>query len=280
MFSEQVSIIITTKNEENNILNCMESINKQSYPKEKIDIIVVDNNSNDRTVKIARVYTDRIYTFGPERSAQRNFGVKQAMGKFILYLDADMLLTEHVISECVKKCEREEYIALYIPERIIGKGFWGRVRDFERVFYNSTVIDCVRFVRRDKFLEVGGFDEGLTGPEDWDFNRRIKELGKIDIINSPLYHNEGKFNLRSYIRKKIYYGRSFDAYIKKWGRNDPIVRKQLGFCYRYFGVFFESGKWKRFIRYPLLAMGIYFLRIIVGAGYFKEILCKREKKVF
>ncbi|GCC09993.1 N-glycosyltransferase [archaeon] len=44
-----VSIIITTKNEEKNIANCLESIRTQSYPSEKIEIIVVDNNSTDRT---------------------------------------------------------------------------------------------------------------------------------------------------------------------------------------------------------------------------------------
>lgn len=45
------------------------------------------------------------------------------------------------------------------------------MRDFERSFYNTACIDAVRFVRKDKFLEIGGFDESLTGPEDWDFDR-------------------------------------------------------------------------------------------------------------
>ncbi len=124
------------------------------------------------------IYFDPIYyNFGPERSAQRNFGARQANGKYILYLDADMRLSENVISECVEKCENNEnLVALYIPEKIIGNGFWVRIRDFERSFYNATVIDCVRFVRRDKFLEIDGFDEDLAGPEDWDFDRRIRDV--------------------------------------------------------------------------------------------------------
>lgn len=275
-----VSIIVTTKNESTNISDCLESIKRQNYSKDKIEIIVVDNNSQDDTKEIARKYTDNVYNYAPERAAQRNFGVKQANGEYILYLDADMRLSENVISECVEKCKQGRPTALYIPERIIGKDFWIKVRDFERSFYNATVIDCVRFVRRDKFLEIGGFDEDLTGPEDWDFDRRIKEVGKTDIINSPTYHNEGKFDLKRYIKKKIYYARSFDAYIEKWGKDDPIVRKQLGFWCRYFGVFFNSGKWRRFIRYPLLAMGIYFIRIILGVAYFKKTVCEKEKKVF
>lgn len=83
-----VSVIITTKNEEKNIASCLESIKNQTYPQEKIEIIVVDNDSIDKTKEIALKYTDKVYNFGPERSAQRNFGVRQAKGKYILYLDS------------------------------------------------------------------------------------------------------------------------------------------------------------------------------------------------
>lgn len=264
----KVSVIVTTKNEEIHIANCLNAIKDQSYPQDLIEIVVVDNSSTDKTEEIAKKYTDKVYNFGPERSAQRNFGVKQSGGKYILYLDADMILHQDVISECVKKCEKEGLVALYIPERITGKGFWIKVRDFERSFYNATVIDCVRFVHRDKFLEIGGFDETLTGPEDWDFDRRIRETGKTGIINSPVYHNEGEFNLKKYLDKKVYYAKSFDKYIQKWGKNDPMVKKQLGFWYRYFGVFIENGKWKRLLIHIVPAAGMYFLRILLGLALF------------
>ena len=268
MNDKQVSVIITTKNEEKNIENCLQSIKRQTYPQDKIEIIVVDNNSNDRTKEVARKYTDKVFNWGPERSAQRNLGVKQASGKYILYLDADMILSENVISECVNKCEKEGLVALYIPEKIIGSGFWIKVRDFERSFYNTTVIDCVRFVRRNKFLEIGGFDKNLTGPEDWDFDRRIKEIGKVDITDAPIYHNEGRFNFRQYLNKKSYYAKTFDKYVQKWGKNDKIIKKQLGFWYRYFGVFIENGKWKRLVKHPGLTIGMYWLRFMVGIKYF------------
>ena len=238
-----VSIVVTTKNEEKNIENCLKSVKNQNYPQNKIEIIVVDNNSQDKTKEIAYGYTDKVYNFGPERSAQRNFGVKKAAGKYILYLDADMILSENVIKECVEKCEKDkDLVALYIPERIIGEGFWIKVRDFERSFYTGTCIDAVRFIRKDKFQEIGGFDENLIAAEDWDFDRRIKEKGKVGIIKSPIYHNEGSFSLKNYLKKKSYYAKTFDKYIEKWGKDDKIVRKRLGFWYRYFGVFIEKRK--------------------------------------
>lgn len=269
--SPLVSIVIITKNEEKNIESCLESIKYQTYPQEKLEIIIVDNNSLDRTKEIAYRYTDRIYDFGPERSAQRNFGIKQATGKYILYLDADMSLSEDIIKECVQKCEDLGFVGLYIPERIVGKGFWIKVRDFERRFYNATCIDCVRFILRAKLLESGGFDESLTGPEDWDFDRRIRQLSNnIDIVNSPLYHNEGKFCLKKYLNKKSYYSKSFDVYIKKWGKNDSVIKKQLGFWYRLFGVFVENGKWIKLLKHPGLASGMIILKCMAGFCYIRQ----------
>lgn len=262
-----VSVIVTTRNEARHIGNCLESVKKQTYSRELIEIIVVDNNSSDKTKEIALGYTDKVYTRGPERSAQRNFGVQQAKGKYILYLDSDMTLSPGVIKECVDKCESGGYIALYIPERIIGEGFWIKVRDFERGFYTATCIDAVRFVRKDKFLETGGFDETLTGPEDWDFDRRIGLIGKTAVINACLYHNEDNFDLKKYVKKKLYYIRDFDRYTLKWGRQDRMIKRQMGPGYRYFGIFLEKGKFWRLFSHPFLSLAMYFLRLSVGLAY-------------
>jgi len=164
-----VSIIITTKNEEKQIGRCLESLKKQNYPKEKIEIIVVDNFSCDKTKIIAKNYTSKVYVKGGERSAQRNFGIKKAKGKYIFYLDADMSLSTQVIKQAVLKLENSNFVALYIPEIIMGNSYWTRVRNFERSFYPGTVIDAVRFIKKPVFLKAGGFDESLTGPEDWQF---------------------------------------------------------------------------------------------------------------
>lgn len=266
-----VSVIVTTKNEEQNIANCLQSVREQTYPLDKIEIIVVDNSSFDNTVKIAKQFTDQIYNKGPQRASQLNLGVKKARGKYILYLDADMILSKKVIEECVDKCENEDCVALYIPERVIGAGFWIKIRDFERSFYNATCVDAVRFVRKYIFLETGGFDEELDfGPDDWDFDRRIKTSRRVGIIDSSLYHNEGKFNLMHYLKKKGYYSKTLERYIQKWGKDDPIVKRQVGASYRLLGIFIENGKRKKLIRHPLLTFGMYSLRFMVGITYLRR----------
>lgn len=260
-----VSVVITTKNEEKNIENCLQSIKSQTF--KNIELIVVDNFSEDKTVELAKKYNAKVYLKGSERSAGRNYGAKVARGEYLIYLDADMILSPTVIEECVAKCECDNVDALYVPERIVGDGFWIKVRDFERSFYTGTVIDAVRFVRRDLFLQVGGFDETLIGAEDWDLDRKIRKIGQTGIISMPLYHNESRFNMKRYFKKKGYYTDGIQKYIKKWGFNDQEITKQTGMWYRLFGVFIEKGKWKKLITHPLSVIVMYYLRLRVAIGY-------------
>ena len=261
-----VSVIVTTKNEDRNIGACLESVIEQTMP--PLEMIVVDNFSEDQTIKIAKQFGAKVYQLGPERSAQRNYGVEQAQGKYILYLDADMRLSTKVIENCVKRCKEDTKITgVYIPEIIIGTGFWIKVRRFERSFYDGTVIDAVRFVPKDSFQKVAGFDLRFTGPEDWDFDKKIRQLGKTIVADAHLLHDEGNFNLQHYLNKKRYYSKGFDIYSEKWGKNDPDIRKQLRPFYRFFVVFIEKGKFIKLLSHPLLTLGMYFLRLWVGLLY-------------
>jgi len=334
-----VSIIITTKNEEKNIGNCLKSIvnsaetfqasSEQTPVSDQTssisyEIIVVDNNSTDRTKEIARKYTSHVYNKGPERSAQRNYGmIEKARGEYVMYLDADMILSPTVIKKAVEKFQSSSakpqtssfkpqasnvsLVALYIPEIVLGNSFWSRVRRFERSFYDGTAIDCVRIIRKDVFQKVGGFDLSLTGPEDWDLDKKMRQAGRTALltkynfeeINKKLknieisaalpreieklrnltkkpviFHNEADFNLQKYLSKKQYYSKNFDLYIKKWGKDDPDIEKQFGLWYRYFGVFLEDGKWKRLLAHPVLTGGMYFLRVMVGINYILEKIVK------
>jgi len=303
-----VSVIITTKNEEKNIADCLRSIKFQSYSADRTEIIVVDNNSEDGTKQIAKKYGARVFNKGPERSAQRNLGINKSKGKYIMYLDADMILSSSVIERSVERLEKGDAVALYIPEVVLGNSYWNKARRFERSFYDGTAIDCVRFITKDVFEQVGGFDLSLTGPEDWDFDKKIRGKGKVEVLDaydfkeindklaefagggtsnlvktlaglSPkavVYHNEAKFNVKKYFEKKQYYSKSFSSYINKWGKNEPDIKKQFGFWYRYFGVFIEDGKWKKLLEFPHLVLGMFSLRFLVGISYMnRRIILKK-----
>jgi len=267
MKSHLVSVIITTKNEEKNIANCLDSILQQTYPQKLIEIIVVDNSSTDKTKEIAKSYSKKmniqIFNKGPERSAQRNYGVDKSKGEYILYLDADMTLSKNILNECVEKIGSNKYIGLYIPLRWVGKNWIIKAKGFEREFYDGTCLDAVRFVNKKSFQTVGGFDTNLYAAEDWDLDKKIRQIGNVGIINSIMLHNEDdSINLSEYTNKMNYYSKNLVVYINKWGQNDSEIKKQFGFIYRGLIVFIEKGKWRKVISHPIMTFQMYFLKII------------------
>ena len=292
-----VSVVVTTRNEEKNIGNCLHSIRAQTWS--AIEIIVVDNNSTDATLEISAQLADKVATKGPERSAQRNHGmINLASGEYVMYIDADMILSPRLLECCVENIQRTGAAALHVSETVLGTRYFSRVRRFERGFYDGTPIDGARFFHRPTFTQVGGFDETLFvkgSGEDWDIDKKIKQVAKIAALPAAaarpsqgnwefasfvaergvpfkpdyvgIYHNEAEFLLLSYLRKKSYYSLGFDGYINKWGKDDPDIRCQFGFVYRFWTVFTEHNKWKRLLAQPTLAIGMYFLRFCVGLVY-------------
>ena len=143
-----VSIIIPTKNSSTTLGACLKSIKNQTY--KNIELIVVDNNSTDETKVIAKKYTDKVFNKGPERSAQRNYGVKQSNGEYTLIIDSDMELSEKVVENCVKKIQSNTHIkAIIIPEESFGVGFWAQCKKLERSFYIGVDwIEAARFFEK------------------------------------------------------------------------------------------------------------------------------------
>ncbi len=259
MNNNLVSVIISTKNEEAVIENLLKSIKKQTY--KPIEIILVDNNSTDATKSIAKRYTNLVFNKGPERSAQRNFGAKKANGKYVIFLDADMILDLNVIEECVatvvSKNGKTGIGGAIIPEKSVGKGFWGRVKTFERSFYvGEESIEAARFFQKYIFLECGGYDESITGPEDWDMSQKVKSKYKIERIKSFITHNEGEAKLFDFVKKKYYYGKGSSAYIKNYSLR--LTGKQVIYLLR--PAFYKN--WKRMIEKPDLTCGIIILLVL------------------
>lgn len=214
----QVSAIITTKNEEEVVGRLIQSIKKQTF--KNIEIILVDNNSTDKTLDIAKKMGVKVYTFGTERSAQRNFGAKKAKGNYLIFLDADMKLSTSVIGGCVQVCLDDKKIgAVAIPEKSVASNFWEKVKAFERSFYNEKgdeITDAARFFTQEAFKKAGGYDETITGPEDWDLPETVKRLGyKIGRIRSVIYHYERISSVFNLAQKKFYYALRAHRYLSK-----------------------------------------------------------------
>ncbi len=88
-----ISIVVATFNSEKTVKMTLESIKKQSYPQDKIEILVVDGRSNDQTINIAKKYRCKIITNSKvELIYAKYLGFLKATGKYIIYLDSDEVL--------------------------------------------------------------------------------------------------------------------------------------------------------------------------------------------
>lgn len=264
-----VSIIITTKNEEAVIEKLLKSIQKQNYS--NIEVILVDNNSTDNTIDIVKKFKKiTIYNFGPERSSQRNYGAKKGKGEFVLFLDADMVLTQNVVKECVEKIRSDKRVAaVVIPEKSIGFSFWEKVKGFERSFYNEKgdiFTDAARFFKKEVFEKVGRYDEKITGPEDWDLPETVLEKGYlIKRIMFPIYHYERIMSIWSLARKKYYYALKSGRYLKR--HKISIISPKTIYFLR--PVFYKN--WRKLLRHPILTFGLILMfsveLVAGGLGY-------------
>ena len=103
-YEPNVSIIIPTYNEENNIANCLASILSLNYPRKKIEIIVTDDGSKDRTAKIIQEYKNvKLLTQNHlGKSEALNNGIKKSSHEYILTVDADVILDKDSLKEMLK----------------------------------------------------------------------------------------------------------------------------------------------------------------------------------
>ncbi len=219
-----VTVVVPTRNSARTIDACLRSLRSQTHP---CRVVVVDNGSNDATVELARRSADLVIAGGPERSAQRNQGARSAPTAVVGFVDSDMVLAPEVVGQAVAAIEKGAG-AVIVPERTVGEGYWARVRAFERSFYaGDDAIEAARFYSWQVFSATGGFDESLTGPEDWDLTIRAREVTPVARIDAWIDHDEGNVRYVDACRKKGYYADGLRRFGAKHGSRGlgPVLRR-------------------------------------------------------
>ena len=253
-----VSVVVTTRDVERTLDACLRSVRSQDH--QPLELVVVDNGSTDRTVAIAEEHADIVLSAGPERSAQRNRGVVEATGEWVLWIDADMLLRPDVVSSALAAAQRTEARAVSIPETTVGDGFWTACRALERSCYlDDSSLFNPRLLRRDLLAEMG-FDETMAGPEDADLRLRLASAGVLVAhATGVIDHDEGRLTLRSVWRKRVYYGESLPQFA---AANPGAVRAQAAATVRAF-----VRHRRRLLADPVHGLGLVVLRSMEAAGY-------------
>lgn len=128
-----ISAIIIAKNAEEMIGDCIDSV------KFCDEIIVVDNNSTDRTVELLKILGIKVFTYGSESFAElRNYGLKKTKGKWVLYVDSDERVTPELASSIKHQASssKNEYSAFKLKRKnfYFGNHEWPYVEKLERLF--------------------------------------------------------------------------------------------------------------------------------------------------
>jgi cellulose synthase/poly-beta-1,6-N-acetylglucosamine synthase-like glycosyltransferase len=191
-----ISIIIPAKNEEKLIRSCITSLHALDYPKDKLEIIVVDGISTDQTDTVARemganVLINKKQTVSPGR----NIGFENAHGELIAFTDADCIVDKNWLASSIKYFEKEDVACVGGPnltpgsESNFGKavGFVfdqpvfaaGSIhaRELKEVKEVSSIPGCNAIYRQTVLAKVMPLDESMLTGDDTLLNRKILDLG-------------------------------------------------------------------------------------------------------
>lgn len=266
-----VSVIVPTKNSQNFLERCLNSIKGQTY--NNIELIIVDNNSTDKTKIIAKRYTNKVYNKGPERSAQVNYGVEMANGEYIYKVDSDFILDPKVVEECVSKIN-DGFDAVVVhnsPDTRIS--YIAKIRKFEVDMYKYDIThSSARFVKRDIYKKIGGFNSKITAGEDYDFQNKLnRKKYKTGFIDAEALHLGEPTNIFKHLKKYYDYGKDFINYEEE---NKEESKQQLNF---FRNVYVKN--WKKFIKHPVLGFEFIIYNLFKysfgGAGF---IIAKINRK--
>ncbi|MCC5658122.1 TIGR04283 family arsenosugar biosynthesis glycosyltransferase [Nostoc sp. XA010] len=181
----RISIIIPTLNEAENIKEAIATTQANT----NIEVIIVDGGSQDDTVAIAQSLGVKIISSSPGRAVQMNTGAVAATGEILLFLHADTCLPTGFDDMVRTALQQPGAVAgafkLQIDASLLSLRWveWGiNVRSH---FYQMPYGDQAIFLTKAVFQQIGGFPE-LPIMEDFELIRRLKRIGRIVIIPTPV----------------------------------------------------------------------------------------------
>jgi glycosyltransferase involved in cell wall biosynthesis len=173
--SPLVSVVIPAYNEEAALPGCLETLGRQTYP--NLEIIIVDDGSTDRSREVAREFPVRLLEgqhLGP--AAARNRGAREAKGELLVFVDADMQFDPAFVEKLTEPVRRGEALGTFTIEEFVAnpENRWARCWSFNLGFSADSRhaadhpphSSIFRALPRARFLEVGGYTEGVGYSDD------------------------------------------------------------------------------------------------------------------
>lgn len=210
-----ISVVILTKNEEKNIVDCIESVSWCD------EILVIDNHSTDRTADLAKRLKAKVITkdLDDNFSEMRNFGLEEAKFEWIFFVDADERVTSTLKKEIEYKIvSHTDATGFRLPRRDM---LWGK----ELIHGDAGTGRFVRLARKDSGKWKGKVHE------TWEIK------GKVEDLSTPLIHYPHQ-TVDAFLRDINYYTtlRAQELYEKKVSVSwlQILLYPKVKFLYLYF----------------------------------------------
>lgn len=192
-----VSVNITTWKEEEYLSLCLESIRNQTY--KNIEINIVDSNSPDKTVEIAKRYTSNVIVEECKMPIGRDLAAGLAKGDIYFFIDAKVILQKDYIEKIVSCLGKKSVVAAYgelLPIPINPKNILMKVCTdigslllwLTVVYDNYSKASTALGVTKEAYEKAGGFTKDFILCEDLDFAYRLNKLGKVKFVRSARGH--------------------------------------------------------------------------------------------
>ena len=237
-----VSVIVPCRNEERYIERCLDSILASDYLPERLEVLVVDGQSDDRTRTILDDYASRHPTVrvldNPKRiqSTALNLGIRAARGEILVRMDAHVMYPRSYIGDLVAAlletgADNIGGVLITLPanQTAIGRAIaiamshrFGVGNSHFRIgVRQARWVDTVAFFccRRETFERVGMFDEDLVRDEDDEFNARlIRRGGRTLLVPNVVSYYYARPSLGQIARMSYQYGYFKPLAARKVGR--------------------------------------------------------------
>ena len=211
----RISVVIPTYNEEGNITACLESLSKQTIPREEYELIVVDGDSADRTREFAEKYADRVFIQKSKRvGGARNDGAEVAKAKILATTDADCLVPENWLETIISIFENNpDTVQLYGTVAPIEPGIKHKIslllaNVFSGLgYYTHTLyytLGCNTAFRAEAYHSVGGY-KCIDAGDDLEIAQRMRKIGKVRLST--------KIRVRFSMRRYVQFGTLKSLYI-------------------------------------------------------------------
>jgi glycosyltransferase involved in cell wall biosynthesis len=269
----KVSIIIPAYNEEKDIKDVLESINKQNYPKDLIETIVIDDKSTDKTAEIASKYNVKIIK-GKHKGvgAARNLGIKKASGDIILFVDADQILDKNYVKEIVNIFQNKNIAGISGIEYLWNKkSIIARLSYLKkRLGYETARLIPLSAVRKEVVKKVGYINPKYGMYDDWEFAKRVNEKYFIVRTRKAKFYHKEPDNLKKIYRQCKWTGKSTVFLFSK----KEYKKGLINFCFIILNAFFPLYILLLFPPIPFKILGI------TGLTFFLAVELRRSYRMY